>query len=127
MAASDPQQSFAGPSRMIVQIHDGLVSRTEYLVIIVPAGDCLLMGWSGVLLPCSHASVAAIDQREGARPMSRKSTQTAITTIGIDIGKNIFHLVSLDDRGAIVLQLKVSRDQLERRLAFDLLRSRSLF
>jgi transposase len=59
--------------------------------------------------------------------MSRKPTQTAITTIGIDIGKNIFHLVGLDDRGAIVLQLKVSRGQLERRLAFDLLRSRSLF
>jgi hypothetical protein len=40
-----------------------------------------------------------------------------ITTIGIDIGKNTFHLVGLDKRGAIVLQQKVSRGQLERRLA----------
>ena len=40
-----------------------------------------------------------------------------IATIGIDIGKNTFHLVGLDKRGAIVLQEKVSRGQLERRLA----------
>jgi hypothetical protein len=49
--------------------------------------------------------------------MSHKSTSSTISTIGIDIGKNSFHLVGLDQRGAIVLQLKVSRAQLERRLA----------
>jgi transposase len=42
---------------------------------------------------------------------------SAITTIGIDIGKNTFHLVGLDQRGNIILQLKTSREQLERRLA----------
>jgi len=49
----------------------------------------------------------------------RTSQKTAeiITTIGIDLGKNTFHLVGLDKRGAIVLQQKVSRGQLERRLA----------
>ena len=46
--------------------------------------------------------------------MSRQSTPS---TIGIDIGKNTFHLVGLDQRGNIVLQLKTSRAQLERRLA----------
>jgi transposase len=49
--------------------------------------------------------------------MSRKSLPCSITTIGIDIGKNTFHLIGLDRRGAIALQLKVSRAQLERRLA----------
>jgi transposase len=49
--------------------------------------------------------------------MSRKSLPCGITTIGIDIGKNTFHLIGLDRRGAIALQLKVSRPQLERRLA----------
>jgi transposase len=49
--------------------------------------------------------------------MSRKSLPCDITTIGIDIGKNTFHLIGLDRRGAIALQLKVSRAQLERRLA----------
>ena len=40
-----------------------------------------------------------------------------ITTIGLDLGKNTFHVVGLDKRGAIVLRQKVSRAQLERRLA----------
>ncbi len=47
---------------------------------------------------------------------SQKTPET-ITTIGIDLGKNTFHLVGLDKRGAIVLQLKVSRGQLGRRLS----------
>ena len=37
-------------------------------------------------------------------------------TIGRDIGKNTFHLVGLDKRGAIALRIKVSRSQLVRRL-----------
>src|SRR5437879_12898621 len=40
-----------------------------------------------------------------------------VTTIGIGIGKNSFHLVGFDQRGAIILQQKVSRSQLERRVA----------
>src|SRR6478736_8783307 len=48
--------------------------------------------------------------------MSHKSTPSTSSAIGIDIGKNSFHLVGLDQRGAIVLQQKVSRAQLERRL-----------
>jgi transposase len=46
-----------------------------------------------------------------------QKTPGTITTIGIDLGKNTFHLVGLDKRGAIVLQLKVSRGQLGRRLS----------
>ena len=45
------------------------------------------------------------------------SAQTAATVIGIDIGKNSFHIVGLDDRGAIVLRQKWSRGQVEARLA----------
>jgi hypothetical protein len=41
----------------------------------------------------------------------------AITVVGIDIGKNSFHLVGLDDRGASVLRQKWSRGQVEARLA----------
>ena len=36
---------------------------------------------------------------------------------GIDVGKNTFHLVAVDKRGAIVLQQKVTRHQLGRRLS----------
>src|SRR6516162_9622857 len=49
--------------------------------------------------------------------MSHKSAPSTVSTIGIDLGKNSFHLVGLDQRGAIVWQLKCSRAQLERRLA----------
>jgi transposase len=47
--------------------------------------------------------------------MSNKPIAT-IATIGIDIGKNSFHVVGLDQRGAIVPQ-KCSRAQIEARLA----------
>ena len=48
--------------------------------------------------------------------MSNKSNPT-IATMGIDIGKNSFHVVGLDRRGAIVLRQKWSRGQVETRLA----------
>src|SRR5215469_14395361 len=41
----------------------------------------------------------------------------AIAVIGIDIGKNSFHLMGHDHRGAIVLRQKWSRGQVETRLA----------
>jgi len=42
---------------------------------------------------------------------------TAIAVIGIDIGKNSFHVVGHDKHGAIVLRQKWSRGQVETRLA----------
>jgi transposase len=48
--------------------------------------------------------------------MSDKSIAT-IATMGINIGKNSFHVVGLDRRGAIVLRQKWSRGQIETRLA----------
>ena len=46
-----------------------------------------------------------------------QKTPEAISTIGIDVGKNTFHLVGLDKRGAIVLRQKVTRHQLGRRFS----------
>src|SRR5918993_309326 len=40
-----------------------------------------------------------------------------VATLGIDIGKNSFHLIGLDARGAIVLRQKLSRGHVEQRLA----------
>src|ERR1700750_2742501 len=45
------------------------------------------------------------------------TSQSAIAVIGIDIGKNSFHVVGLDGRGAIVLRQKWSRGQVETRFA----------
>ena len=49
--------------------------------------------------------------------MSQTTPNTAIAVIGIDIGKNSFHVVGHDARGAIVLRQKWSRGQVEARLA----------
>ena len=46
-----------------------------------------------------------------------KTFETTVAVIGIDIGKNSFHIVGLDRRGAIVLRQKWSRGHVETRLA----------
>ena len=48
--------------------------------------------------------------------MSHK-LNSAIAVIGIDIGKNSFHVVGHDKRGAIMLRQRWSRGQVERRLS----------
>jgi len=49
--------------------------------------------------------------------MDNKASDSTVATIGIDIGKNTFHLIGLDGRGAIVLRQKMSRGQVVVRLA----------
>ena len=46
-----------------------------------------------------------------------QTAQTAVAVIGIDIGKNSFHIVGHDERGAMVLRQKWSRGQVEARFA----------
>ena len=68
-----------------------------------------------VLLPRQQAKLA-----RGANDKEHAMSQTpntAIAVIGIDIGKNSFHVVGHDARGAIVLRQKWSRGQVEARLA----------
>src|SRR4051812_8261508 len=48
--------------------------------------------------------------------MSEKPNAT-VAVVGIDIGKNSFHVVGLDDRGKIVLRQKWSRSQVASRFA----------
>ena len=48
--------------------------------------------------------------------MSEKQN-SKVAVIGIDIGKNSFHIVGQDRRGALVLRQKWSRGQVEARLA----------
>jgi transposase len=49
--------------------------------------------------------------------MTYQITLEGIATIGIDLGKNTFHLIGMDTRGRIVLRRKVSRGQLQPCLA----------
>ena len=43
--------------------------------------------------------------------MPRSTIHSAIAIVGIDIGKNVFHVVGQDKSGAIVLRQKWSRGQ----------------
>jgi transposase len=68
-----------------------------------------------VLLPRQQSKLA-----RGAKDKEHTMSQTprtSITAVGIDIGKNSFHIVGQDDRGAIVLRQKWSRSQVEARFA----------
>jgi hypothetical protein len=64
--------------------------------------------------PASDKSGKGSKDKEHAMSQNLNS---AVAVIGIDIGKNSFHVVGLDDRGAIVLRQKWSRCQIEARLA----------
>ena len=48
--------------------------------------------------------------------MSR-TFNSSIAVVGIDIGKNTFHVVGLEERGVIVLRQKWSRSQVQARFA----------
>jgi len=72
------------------------------------------MGWSG-RAPAPPAISWPGAPRQGARHAC--DIQTAIAVVGIVMGKTSFHIVGLDDRGAIVLRQKWSRGQVEARLA----------
>src|ERR1700748_3444636 len=69
--------------------------------------------------PCSCPAsdrMLARGAKDTEHAMSQISN-TTIAVIGIDIGKNSFHVVGHDARGAIVLRQKWSRGQVEVRLA----------
>jgi transposase len=68
-----------------------------------------------VLLPRQRSKLA-----RGAKDKEHAMSQilnATIAVVGIDIGKNSFHVVGLDQRGAVVLRQKWSRGQVEARFA----------
>ena len=69
-----------------------------------------------MLLPRQQAKLARGGTKDKERAMSQTSN-TAIAVIGIDIGKNSFHVVGHNARGAIALRQKWSGGQVEARLA----------
>src|SRR3974390_1353308 len=75
------------------------------------------MGWTG-RAPAPNGSQSPWGLvRGGSGAMPRRSTVRAVTTIGIDMGKNTLHMVGLDSLGAIVLRERVSRGRITSRLA----------
>src|SRR5262249_26377727 len=78
----------------------------------------LLMGWPGR----AQRPTTTVEQDGEASKLKELTMHThqrsanPIATIGLDIGKNTFHLVGLDKRGAIAISMKLSGIQLVRRL-----------
>ena len=77
------------------------------------------MSGNGMVRPCS---CPASDRSWQGEPKTRstpcrRTLNSTVAVIGIDIGKNSFHIVGLDARGAIALRQKWSRGQVEARLA----------
>ena len=73
------------------------------------------MEWSG-RAPAPPATKLARGAEDKEHAMA-ETLKTAVATVGIDIGKNSFHIVDLDWRGAIVLRQRWLRGQVESRLA----------
>jgi transposase len=71
------------------------------------------MSANGMVRPCSCPS----NKRCLCGAPKTRSPPWQIAFVGIDIGKNSFHIVGLDDCGAIVLRQKWSRGQVEARFA----------
>ena len=75
------------------------------------------MGWSGRAPAPLVCKLWGFEPRKEHVPCHGLHFSAAIATIGIDLGKNTFHRVGQDERGAIVLRIKLSRSQLVQRLA----------
>jgi len=61
-------------------------------------------------MPIRQRGTLASRRSNRYRKIAASCTVAAIATIGIDIGRNTFHLVGLDQRANIVLQLRTSRE-----------------
>src|SRR5450759_769388 len=75
------------------------------------------MSDNGMVRPCSCPTS---DRMLGRGTEDKEHAMSQISKIafaGIDIGKNSFHVVGHDGRGAIVLRQKWSRGQIEARFA----------
>src|SRR5271170_935489 len=86
---------------------------------VLTSTTCSSMSVNGMVRPCSCPASKRCWQgapKTRSTPMSQNSN-TSIAVVGIDIGKNSFHVVGLDQRGAIMLRQKWSRSQVEARFA----------
>src|ERR1700749_2304167 len=48
--------------------------------------------------------------------MATTAANDIVTTIGVDLGKNVFHLIGMNARGAVIFRERLSRPKLPRRL-----------
>ena len=68
------------------------------------------MGWTG----CSPRGVGCgtSAQPEPPHGYTPRTTSTALSVIGVDFGKDVFHLVGFDHRGKVAFRRKIKRHAL---------------
>jgi len=64
-----------------------------------------------------HQQAMLVRGTKDKAPAMAEALKNSIAFVGIDIGKNSFHIVGLDECGAIVLRQKWSRGQVEARFS----------
>ena len=69
------------------------------------------MEWSG------RAPLAPEYTANGASTAMPRSANQSVANMGIDVGKNSFHVVGLDQHGAIIVRQRWTRSQIRARLA----------
>src|SRR5262249_3418733 len=97
----------------IVMIHGGSIPDTT------PMSTSQACSTAPPIVPASQKTTqrTRISATCRASFICRFKLNSGIAVVGIDIGKNSFHVVGHDKRGAIVLRQKWSRGQAETRLA----------
>jgi transposase len=76
---------------------------------------CAVAG--GVLMYAPPATGRSVLNQARRTAMSDELSSQTIATLGIDVGKNVFHLIGLNRRGAILLRQKLTRRQLAIRMS----------
>src|SRR5258705_13561904 len=97
----------------------GQTEKNSVRANVFRAKPASVMSDNGMVRPCSCPTsdrMLGRGTKDKEHAMSQKF-ESASAVIGIDIGKNSFHVVGHDVRGAIVLRQKWSRGQVEARLA----------
>src|SRR5665811_1744456 len=89
----------------------------EFLPISMPITTMAPSNFWDMACSLSLAPLPSILSLVGQEHAMSQKFESAIAVIGIDIGKNSFHVVGHDERGAIVLRQKWSRGQVEARFA----------
>ena len=76
------------------------------------------LGWTGRAPAPNHSeNERRAENHEEQIAMSHNTTAAVAQTIGIDTGKNVLHLIGLDDKGTTVLREKIARGRITFRFA----------
>jgi hypothetical protein len=86
-------------------------ARAQYLRLRRPRG----MAGNGMSWPCSYPTSKQGGMGHERSTAMSSTSSSAVTMVGIDIGKSSFHVIGLDERGPIVLRQRWARGRLEAR------------